>query len=116
MGVILYEMLVGYPPFASDDAAETWKKIQNWRRELIIPDDVEISREAVDLIKYFLFEYRKLIADPRDRLGVNGVEEIKAHPFFFGINWSKLRNTKSPYVPEVKNGWDTDNFDFYEEE
>jgi hypothetical protein len=32
-----------------------------------------------------------LIADPKERLGINGVEEIKAHPFFFGINWNKLR-------------------------
>ena len=44
MGVILYEMLVGYPPFASEDASETWKKIQNWRRELVIPGEVEMSR------------------------------------------------------------------------
>ena len=59
--------------------------------------------------------FRKLIADPKERLGINGVEEIKAHPFFFGINWNKLRERKSPYIPEVKNSWDTQNFDPYEE-
>ena len=109
MGVILYEMLVGYPPFASEDAAETWKKIQNWRRQLVIPDDVEVSREAADLIL-------KLIADPRDRLGVNGVEQIKAHPFFHGINWNDLRKKKSPYIPDIRDVWATNNFDEYEEE
>ncbi len=110
MGVILYEMLVGYPPFASEDAAQTWKKIQNWRRELIIPDDVEVSRQAVDLIY-------KLIADPRDRLGLNGVEEIKAHPFFHGINWKELKNKKSPYVPEMKSSiWVPVHFDQYPEQ
>jgi hypothetical protein len=34
---------------------------------------------------------RKLIADQKERLGMNGVEEIKAHPFFAGINWNRLR-------------------------
>ena len=34
---------------------------------------------------------RKLVADGRERLGINGVDEIKAHPFFTGINWAKLR-------------------------
>jgi len=43
------------------------------------------------------------------------VEEIKAHPFFTGINWSKLRERKSPFIPDVKNNWDTQNFDPYEE-
>lgn len=60
--------------------------------------------------------FRKLIADPKERLGINGVEEIKAHPFFFGINWGRIHERKSPYVPEVKNSWDTQNFDPYEEE
>ena len=46
-------------------------------------------------------------------MGSNGVDEIKAHPFFAGINWKELRDRKSPYVPEVKNSWDTQNFDPY---
>ena len=48
-------------------------------------------------------------------MGSNGVEEIKAHPFFAGINWKELRERRSPYIPEVKNSWDTQNFDPYEE-
>lgn len=36
-----------------------------------------------------------------ERLGCNGVEEIKAHPFFVGIDWKKIREKKSPNVPEV---------------
>jgi hypothetical protein len=60
-------MLVGYPPFASETPRETWHKIQNWRKYLCIPSDVEVSVQAADLI-------RKLICDPKDRLGSNGVE------------------------------------------
>lgn len=51
MGVILFEMLVGYPPFASEDASETWHKIQNWRKYLIIPKDANVSAQAADLIR-----------------------------------------------------------------
>ena len=42
---------------------------------------------------------KKLISDQRVRLGVNGVEEIKAHPFFKGINWKNIRNQKAPNIP-----------------
>lgn len=43
-----------------------------------------------------------LIRDPAKRLGSRaGAEEIKAHPFFKGINWALLRNTVPPYVPRV---------------
>ena len=38
-----------------------------------------------------------------ERLGINGVAEIKAHPFFFGIDWKKIQDKQSPYVPEVNN-------------
>ncbi len=43
MGVILFEMLVGYPPFASETPRETWYKIQNWRKYLTIPSDAKVS-------------------------------------------------------------------------
>jgi len=41
-----------------------------------------------------------LLRDPAKRLGAHaGAEEIKAHPFFSGINWALLRNTQPPFVP-----------------
>jgi len=52
MGVILFEMLVGYPPFASENPRETWFKIQNWRKYLSIPYDANVSPQAADLIRY----------------------------------------------------------------
>lgn len=50
-------MLVGYPPFFSDDPASTCQKIMHWRKTLVIPDDANLSNAAIDLIK-------KLINDP----------------------------------------------------
>lgn len=35
------------------------------------------------------------------RLGRNGVQEIKSHPFFKSINWTNLRNCPPPYKPPV---------------
>jgi len=64
---------------------------------------------AIDLL-------RRLICDANERLGVNGVEEIKLHPFFAGIDWKRIRDKKSPYVPELKSEIDTSHFDQFEEE
>lgn len=95
VGVILYEMLVGYPPFYSDDPTSTCKKILQWRKNLVIPEEVRVSPTAQDLIL-------RLLTDPKDRLGANGVHEIKLHPFFQGISWESIRSATAPYIPEVK--------------
>ncbi len=44
------------------------------------------------------------------------MEEIKAHPFFAGVIWDKIRETNPPIVPELKDGYDTIYFDVFEEE
>jgi serine/threonine kinase 38 len=46
----------------------------------VIPAEANLSVAATDLI-------RKLITDADQRLGINGVAEIKAHPFFVGVDW-----------------------------
>ena len=58
LGTILFEMLVGYPPFYSDNSSETCKKVMNWRKTFHIPEEAQLSPEAVDLLT-------KLISDPR---------------------------------------------------
>ena len=56
------------------------------------------------------------MCDSSNRLGVNGVEEIKAHPFFRGIDWKNLRKYKSPFIPEVSHDEDVSRFDKFDEE
>lgn len=109
VGVILFEMLVGYPPFYSEDPAVTCQKIMHWRRTLHIPPEAGLSREATDLI-------RRLIRESGDRLGHNGVEEIYSHPFFEGVDWERLRQLRPPYVPDIRSDTDTRHFDKFEEE
>ncbi|CAK63352.1 unnamed protein product (macronuclear) [Paramecium tetraurelia] len=109
LGAILFEMLVGYPPFFSDDPSSTCQKIINWKKTLVIPQEAKLSPAATDLIL-------RLMTDAQNRLGVNGVNEIKAHPFFAGIDWKNLRSKVSPYIPEIKSELDTRNFDKFEEQ
>ena len=49
------------------------------------------------------------------RLGINGVDEIKAHPFFAGIDWKRIRETKAPNIPKLKHAEDTSGFDDFPE-
>jgi len=43
IGVIMFEMMVGYPPFFSDEPSITCQKILNWRKTFVIPDDAHLS-------------------------------------------------------------------------
>ena len=108
IGVILFEMVVGYPPFFADDPSITCQKILHWKKTFAIPREANLSREVTDLI-------RKLVADSSTRLGVKGAEEIKRHPFFNGIDWDNIRNAASPWVPKLTSDYDTTNFDKFEE-
>jgi len=57
LGVILFEMLVGYPPFFAEEPSITCQKILHWRKTLIIPHEANLSSASIDLI-------RRLVADP----------------------------------------------------
>lgn len=109
VGVIMFEMLVGYPPFCSETAQETYRRIINWKHTLRFPEDCHISLEAKHLIQ-------ALCCDQHERLGKGGIEEIKKHPFFKGIDWDKIRELQAPIVPELKDQYDTHYFDEYKDE
>lgn len=102
----MYEMLVGQPPFMAPTPAETQLKIMNWPEYLRIPHHSQVSTAARDLIVRFL-------SDPQERVGRNGADEIKHHPFFTSrIDWDVgIRNYVAPYKPKIMYEGDTSNFD-----
>ncbi|XP_055538509.1 serine/threonine-protein kinase Warts [Wyeomyia smithii] len=104
VGVILYEMLVGQPPFLANTAEETQVKVINWRQTLKIPTEAHLSPESQDIIL-------RLCKNEDERIGRN-VEEIKSHKFFRTIDFTKdLRNQPAPHEPKIKYPTDTSNFD-----
>lgn len=108
IGVILFEMVVGYPPFFSDEPADTCHKILAWQKHFTIPPEARLSHPCADLI-------RKLIAPAETRLGNRGVEEIKRHSFFRSFDWDQITEMQPPMIPNLKSEIDTSNFDKHEE-
>ncbi|KAL5007847.1 hypothetical protein ScPMuIL_016653 [Solemya velum] len=104
LGVIMYEMLIGYPPFCSENPQETYRKVMNWKETLIFPPEVPISADPKDLIQ-------KFCCDGEHRLGINGVNEIKSHSFFRGVDWEHIRERPAAIPVDVKSITDTSNFD-----
>ncbi|UPK94540.1 hypothetical protein LCI18_005475 [Fusarium solani-melongenae] len=103
LGVLLYEMLTGLPPFYDENTNEMYRKILS---EPLHFSDV-VPPAAKDLLT------KLLNRNPEERLGANGSAEIKAHPFFHAIDWRKLlqRKYEPTFKPNVTDALDTANFD-----
>ncbi|KAM4866378.1 ribosomal protein S6 kinase alpha-2 isoform 3-T3 [Thomomys bottae] len=104
-GVLMFEMLTGSLPFQGKDRKETMALIL--KAKLGMPQF--LSAEAQSLLRA-LFK-----RNPCNRLGagLDGVEEIKRHPFFVTIDWNKLyrKEIKPPFKPAVGRPEDTFHFD-----
>ena len=105
LGILLYEMLVGLPPFYSENINLMYELIQ--KADLRIPSFV--SSRAKDLLK------KLLVRNPADRLGHGDadIEAVKGNVFFADLDFVKLYNKeiKPTFVPKVKSATDTNNFD-----
>lgn len=105
IGILIFEMLYGYPPFYDQNTNAMYKSI--------VRDKVEFppggSEEVVDLISKLLEK------DPSKRLGSGPTEceEIKQHPFFHGLDWKQLLLKSIPmeWKPEISDKTDTSQFD-----
>jgi protein-serine/threonine kinase len=123
-GVILFEMIYGYPTFSSNSAASTKKKILDFQRYLIFPKSPESGYAIKSLIS-------NLICEADDRLGaqvlpipakehralvkammtVGDAVDIKAHDWFEGFNWNDLQHQIPPFVPKLVDKSDTSYFE-----
>jgi serine/threonine protein kinase len=104
-GIMVYEMLSGINPF------KLRNKTNKDKMQMIAHEDVrmrpEFSTVAVSLLQGLLNR------NPKKRLGYKGVNEIKEHEFFKGINWEDVENRKVsvPFMPVIESSSDVDNID-----
>jgi len=109
LGILIFEMLAGYPPFYDENPFAIYQKI--------LGGEIEFPRHfdpyAKELVK------RLLTHDRTKRYGClkDGPEDIKNHKWFRGINWIECykRRIRAPYLPTVLSADDTSNFEKYPE-
>lgn len=107
LGVLMYEMMAGQPPFEADNEDDLFESILH--DDVLYP--VWLTKEAVSILKGFMTK------NPAKRLGcvtANGGESaIRTHPFFQYMDWEALeaRKLKPPFRPKIKSKKDAVNFD-----
>jgi len=102
MGVIMFECLVGYPPFYAEDPLQTCRKIVHYRKYFKIPYDAKLSKECADLVHNLVCSYRRRYS----------FAQIKGHSFFAEVPWNKLKaGMKPPFIPNLSSEVDASNFE-----
>ncbi|KAI1705907.1 protein kinase domain-containing protein [Ditylenchus destructor] len=110
LGVLIYEMAAGYPPFFADQPIQIYEKIVSGK----VKFPSHFSNELKDLLKNLLQ------VDLTKRFGnlKNGVADIKNHKWFQSCDWIAIYQHKveAPFLPRCRGPGDASNFDDYEEE
>ncbi|KAE9415761.1 hypothetical protein Angca_004473, partial [Angiostrongylus cantonensis] len=110
LGVLIYEMAAGYPPFFADQPIQIYEKIVSGK----VKFPSHFSNELKDLLKNLLQ------VDLTKRFGnlKNGVADIKNHKWFGSTDWIAIyqRKVEAPFLPKCRGPGDASNFDDYEEE
>uniref|UniRef100_A0AAZ3R0M9 cAMP-dependent protein kinase catalytic subunit alpha n=1 Tax=Oncorhynchus tshawytscha TaxID=74940 RepID=A0AAZ3R0M9_ONCTS len=110
LGVLIYEMAAGYPPFFADQPIQIYEKIVSGK----VRFPSHFSSDLKDLLRNLLqVDLTKRFGNLR-----NGVNDIKGHKWFATTDWIAIyqRKVEAPFIPKCKGPGDTSNFDDYEEE
>ncbi|CAF4125927.1 unnamed protein product [Rotaria sp. Silwood2] len=110
LGILVYEMSAGYPPFFADQPIQIYEKIVSGK----IRFPSHFSSDLKDLLRNLLQ------IDVKKRYGTleNGVDDIQIHRWFSATDWNAIyqRQVEAPFVPKIKEPGDASNFNEYEEE
>lgn len=100
LGILTYELKTGRPPFMDKNHHKLGKLIK--KAKVYFPDPIKHKIEMSENMKDFITKL--LDRDATKRLGANGAEEIKAHPWLEDIDFKKLlkKKIKAPYIPQIK--------------
>jgi protein kinase A len=114
LGILLFEMVAGYSPFADRVNADQVVICKNiLRADVAFPSHVR-DDDLKDLVR------RLLVKDVPHRLGClhGGAADVRAARFFTTVDWDALhaRSVKTPWKPAIKSKLDTSNFSPYDEE
>lgn len=103
LGCIIFEMITGLPPFYKNNRKELFEGIKCENPKL----PFNITNECKLIISQLLHK------DPTKRLGANGADEVKAHPWFAGVNWSYVEEKRyeAPFKVKVGPTLGIQNFD-----
>lgn len=110
LGVLVYEMAAGYPPFFADQPIQIYEKIVSGK----VRFPSHFGSDLKDLLRNLLQ------VDLTKRYGnlKAGVNDIKNQKWFASTDWIAIfqKKIEAPFIPRCKGPGDTSNFDDYEEE
>eukprot|EP00794_Sanderia_malayensis_P012638 gene12638-13936_t len=109
LGILIYELVTGNPPFSGEDPMDTYNIILRGIDGLAFRFPLIVTKPTQDII-------RKLCRfNPTERLGnlKDGIQDIQKHKWFQGFHWYGLtsKTLKPPILPKVKSPTDHSNFD-----
>jgi serine/threonine protein kinase len=111
LGCMLFEALTGFPPFAGASPDETWRNLKHWK-------DV-LKRPVWEDPNYFLsnrtWNFITTAINSR-RYRFTNIQDIYSHQYFAEVDWTTLRQTRAPFVPELDSETDAGYFDDFSNE